>query len=425
MTRLNVLMRREPRRGLLILPTWLERVAAFGITTNDREVQRRQRIVNVAAYVAAGTGFSHVVINALHDARGLLLVHIFNALFAGLALLVPTLHRFGENTAAVALATLVGLGTMIAAWLLGTASHVQMYFMLAGAMLLLVGTEHWRLFLLYFVFFAAGLLLTLHYAPPAGLIEPQNTALRDMLTNEVMINTMTVNAVIILYAIAALRRAEVELENEYERSEALVTTILPASIATRIKTEPDSRIADRIECLSILFADLVGFTRAAHELPPEQVVAYLDDLVRCFDALCDQFNAQKIKTIGDCYMAVAGIDGDARDSARAIGNLSLAMLDANSQRPPLGRHPMRLRVGVHCGQATAGIIGDMRFAYDVWGDAVNIAARLESHGVPDRIQVSEAFRSMTDDMFEFQERGTTDIKSIGPTRTFFLTGACA
>src|SRR5690349_5647301 len=160
MTRFSELMRREPRRGLLTLPTWLERVAAFGITTKDREVQRRQRIVNVAAYVAAGTGFSHVVINALQDARGLFLVHIFNAAFAGLALLVPTLHRFGENTAAIALATLVGLGTMIAAWLLGTTSHVQMYFMLAGAMLLLVGTEHWRLFLLYFVLFAGGLLLT-------------------------------------------------------------------------------------------------------------------------------------------------------------------------------------------------------------------------------------------------------------------------
>jgi adenylate cyclase len=246
-----------------------------------------------------------------------------------------------------------------------------------------------------------------------------------MLTNEVMINTMTVNAVIIFYAVAAVRRAEVELENEYERSEALVTTMMPASIATRIKAEPDGRIADRIECLSILSADLVGFTRAAHELPPEQVVAYLDDLVRCFDALCDQFNAQKIKTVGDCYMAVAGIDGDARGSARAIGKLALAMLDANSQQLPLGRHRMRLRVGIHCGQATAGVIGDMRFSYDVWGDSVNIAARMESHGVPDRIQVSESFRVMTDDMFAFEERGTTDVKSIGLTRTFFLTRACA
>jgi hypothetical protein len=111
MTRFSELVRREPGRRLLTLPTWLEHVAAFGITTKDREEQRRQRIVNVAAYVAAGTRFSHVAINALHDARGPLVVRISNAVFALLPLVVPTLHRFGENAAAIALATLVGLGT--------------------------------------------------------------------------------------------------------------------------------------------------------------------------------------------------------------------------------------------------------------------------------------------------------------------------
>ncbi len=422
MSRLSELMRRESRRGLLSLPTWLERIAALGIVSSDREVGRRQRIVNVAAYVAAGTGFSHVVMNGIHEPRGLLVVHIFNAAFAGLALLVPTLHRFSENAGAIALATLVVLGTMCAAWLLGTASHVQMYFMLAGAMALFVGTQHWKLFAFYFIFFGVGLLLTLHYAPPAGLIMPEDVGLREMLTNEVMINTMTVNAAIIFYAVAALRRAEVELENEYERSEALVTTMMPSSIATRIKAEPDHRIADRIDCLSILFADLVGFTRVAHELPPDEVVAYLDDLVRCFDALCEQFKAEKIKTIGDCYMAVAGIDGDGRGGASAIGKLALAMLEANCQRPPLGGQRMRLRVGLHCGHATAGVIGDTRFSYDVWGDAVNIAARMESHGIPDRIHVSEAFRAVTSDVFGFEERGPTDIKSIGLARTYFLMG---
>ena len=352
---------------------------------------------------------------------GLIVVHIYNAVFALLALMIPRLHRYGENAAAIALATVVMLGTMLIVWLLGTASHLQLYFTEIGAMLLRVGTQNWKLFAVFFVLFVAALLITLDHAPVEGLIQPQDTGLRDMLTSQAMINTITINAVIIFYAVAALRRAELDLENEYERSEALVTTMMPASIAARLKSGPDQRIADRIECLSILFADLVGFTTAAHDLPPDQVVAYLDELVRTFDTLSAKHGTEKIKTIGDCYMAVAGLNGDGPGGAKALGGLALAMLDANAQRPTLGGQRMRLRVGLHCGPATAGVIGDTRFSYDVWGDAVNVAARMESHGVPDRIHVSETFRNMTDGAFAFEERGTTDIKSIGVTRTFFLT----
>lgn len=420
MTRLSELIRREPKRGLSI-PPWLDYLASIGIVTANPEIARRQRITNIAAFAAAGNAFSHLVINALHNAGGLIVIHVSNAMFALLALTIPYLHRYGENAAAVALATLVLLGTVLFVWLLGTTSHLQIYFTLAGAMLLLVGTQNWKLFAIYFVLFTAALLISLNYAPVDGLIMAQDTGLRDMLTSQAMINTITINAVIIFYAVAALRRAEIELQNEYERSEALVTAMMPSSIATRLKSEPDQRIADRIECLSILFADLVGFTTAAHDLPPDQVVEYLDELVRIFDARCEQLGVEKIKTIGDCYMAAAGIDGDGPGGARAIGRLALAILEDNSCRPPLGGQRMRLRVGLHCGPAIAGVIGDTRFSYDVWGDTVNVAARMESHGVPDRIHVSEAFRAMTQGAFVFEERGTTGIKSIGPAQTFFLT----
>ncbi len=419
MTRLSELIRREPKRGFAV-PHWLERLASVGIVTGNSEIARRQRITNVAAFVAAANALSHLVINSIHDPRGLIVIHIYNAVFALLALLTPCLHRYGENAAAVVLATLVLLGTVLIVWLLGTASHLQLYFTVVGAMLPLVGTQNWKLFSTFFVLFAAALLVTLNYAPVNGLIMPQDMTLRAMLTNQAMINTITVNAIIIFYAVAALRRAEIELENEYERSEALVTTMMPTPIATRIKSAPDQRIADRVECLSILFADLVGFTTAVHDLPPDQVVAYLDELVRTFDALCEQFGAEKIKTIGDCYMAVGGIDGDGSGGAKAIGRLALAMLEANGRRPPLAGQSMRLRIGLHCGPATAGVIGDMRFSYDVWGDAVNVAARMESHGVPNRIHVSETFRTMTDRNFIFEKRGMTDIKSIGLAQTFFL-----
>jgi adenylate cyclase len=421
MTRLSELIRGESKQSLS-MPRWLERLASIGIVSPNPEVARRQRITNIGAFVAAGTTLAHLVINAVHDAGDLIVIHIFNAAFALLALLIPNLHRYGENAGAIGLTTLVLLGTVVIVWLLGTASHLQIYFTLVGALLLFVGIQSWKLFVAYFVLFTVALLVTVNYAPHAGLIMPQDTGLRDMLTNQAMINTITVNCVIIFYALAALRRAEINLENEYARSEALVTTMMPPSIAARLKLRPDQRIADRIECLSILFADLVGFTKAAHDLPPDQVVAYLDQLVCTFDALCERLGADKIKTIGDCYMAVAGIDGDGPGGARAIGRLALAMLGSLGRCQLLGGKRLQLRVGLHCGHATAGVIGDVRFSYDVWGDAVNVAARMESHGVPNRIHVSEAFRVMTDGMFIFEERGTTDIKSIGPARTFFLVG---
>jgi adenylate cyclase len=421
MTRLSELIRGETKHTLA-MPRWLEHLASIGIVTTNPEIARRQRITNIGAFVAGGTTLAHLVINAVHDPGGLVVVHIFNAVFALSALLVPQLHRCGENAGAVGLSTLVLLGTVVIVWLLGTASHLQIYFTLVGALLLFVGMQNWKLFSIYFVFFTMALLLTLNYAPHDGLIMPQDKGLRDMLTNQAMINTITVNCVIIFYAMAALRRAEINLENEYARSEALVTTMMPPSIATRLKVMPDQRIADRIECLSILFADLVGFTTATHDLPPDQVVTYLDELVCAFDALCERFGADKIKTIGDCYMAVAGINGDGPGGARAIGRLALAMLETPDRCQMLGGKRLQLRVGLHCGHATAGVIGDTRFSYDVWGDAVNVAARMESHGLPNRIHVSEAYRAMTDGTFIFEERGTTDIKSIGPARTFFLVG---
>ena len=421
MTRLSELIRGEAKHTLS-MPRWLERLASIGIVTANPEITRRQRITNIGAFVAAGTTLGHLVFNAVHDAGGLVIIHVFNGVFALLALLIPSLHRYGENDGAIGLATLVLIGTVVIVWLLGTASHLQIYFTLIGALLLFVGIQSWKLFSAYFVLFTMALLGTVNYAPHDGLIMSQDTGLRDMLTNQAMINTITVNCVIIFYAMAALRRAEVNLQNEYARSEALVTTMMPPSIATRLKFMPDQRIADRIECLTILFADLVGFTKAAHDLPPDEVVAFLDELVCTFDELCERFGADKIKTIGDCYMAVAGTDGDGAGGARTIGRLALAMIDAPGRCRLLGGKRLSLRVGLHCGHATAGVIGDMRFSYDVWGDAVNIAARMESQGVPNRIHVSEAFRAITDGTFIFEERGTTDIKSIGPARTFFLLG---
>ena len=421
MTQRRDFIRYERKRGLE-LPAWLERLVSVGIVSSDPDVVRRQRCVNVAAFALAANAASHLVINSIYDFHGLLVIHIYNAIMVALAAVIPRLHRFGENTAAVTLILVAWAGNTFVVFALGLASDLHIYFTLAGAMLLMLGIQNWRLFLVLLVLPLGALLFVMNVASVNGFIAPQETTLRGLLSNHAMINTIIINAAMIFYALAALRRAEVQLQTQYERSEALIAAVMPQPIAERVKAG-QQRIADRVETLSVMFADLVGFTAAAHDMSPDDVVDFLDRLVRAFDELSERHGVEKIKTIGDSYMAATGFDGRAREGAGSIGRLALAMLDCIDCQPPLGTRKLALRIGIHSGPATAGIIGDTRFSYDVWGDAVNTASRMESYGQPGRIQVSEAFRTLAADAFEFEDGGASDIKGIGMATTYFLLRA--
>jgi adenylate cyclase len=420
MTRLRDLVRREPTPGVQ-LPAWLERLVTIGIVSTDEEVIERQRCVNVAAFAVAATALSHLIINALHHFHGFMLVHADNVVILAASLLVPRLHRFGTHVGAITLVLAVLFGQLFIVWSLGLASGLHGYYTLAGAMLFFFGVENWRLFLVFFGLYVLALLIALNFAPVAGLAVPEDQAFRDLLSSQGMINATAIIAAILFYALWDRRRTKLQLQDQHELSEALIATVMPQSIAARLKSG-DERIADKIDMLSVMFADLAGFTAAAHDLAPEEVVDFLDGLVRNIDALCEQHAVDKIKTIGDSYMAAGGFDGAAADGAVAVGRLALAMLEVIERQPPLGGRMLKFRIGIHCGPATAGVIGDTRFSYDVWGDAVNTASRMESYGEPGRIQVSAAFRDLTKEAFSFEERGATEIKGLGETTTFFLLG---
>jgi adenylate cyclase len=421
MTRLRDLVLRKSIPPV-VLPAWLERLISIGIVSKHEDVIERQLCVNVAAFASAATALSHLIINTLHNFHGFLLVNIDNVVMLVIFLLVPWLHRFGEHVAAITLILSVLFGQLFIVWSFGLASHLHIYFTLAGAMLFFFGVENWRLFLIFFCLYVLALMVSLNFAPIAGLAVPEDQEFREVLSSQAMINSTAIIAAILFYAISGRDRAKLELRDQHMLSEALIATVMPQSIAARLKSGQEKRIADRIDMLSVMFADLAGFTEAAHNLAPEEVVDFLDELVRNLDALCEQHAVDKIKTIGDSYMAAGGFDGDAAGGAVAVGRLALAMMDVIDHQPPLGRRKLKLRAGIHCGPATAGVTGDTRFSYDVWGGAVNTASRMESTGVPGRIQVSEAFRDLTKDAFSFEERGATELKGIGTTRTFFLLG---
>jgi guanylate cyclase len=212
------------------------------------------------------------------------------------------------------------------------------------------------------------------------------------------------------------------LRAEQERSEALLMNVLPSSIAERLKAATQT-IADDCESASILFADVVDFTPLAQRLPAADVVGVLDHLFSRFDELVERHGLEKIKTIGDCYMAAAGVPTPCPDHARRAALLALDMRDTVATSAMAGQPRCELRIGINSGPVVAGVIGTKRFLYDLWGDAVNTASRMESHSTPGEIQMTRTTYELLKDEFVCRRRGTILVKGMGRMETWYLVGS--
>jgi adenylate cyclase len=217
------------------------------------------------------------------------------------------------------------------------------------------------------------------------------------------------------------RRYVERIELEGQRHEALLRNILPGQIVTRLNNG-EVVIADRIEQATILFADLVGFTAVAARLTPSVLVDNLNRIFSAFDDLCRELGIEKIKTIGDAYMAAAGLPMPRPDHAESIADFALAMLHTLEALSPTMDVPFQIRIGIHTGPVVAGVIGSHRFLYDIWGESVNLASRLESHSLPGRIHVSPQLSEILASRYEVEPRGLINLRGIGKLRTSFLTG---
>lgn len=217
------------------------------------------------------------------------------------------------------------------------------------------------------------------------------------------------------------KRAEEVLREEREKSERLLLTILPSSIAQQLK-EKHGTIANRFSDVTILFADIVGFTPLSSSLPPERLVELLNQIFSSFDCLTEKYDIEKIKTIGDSYMVAAGLPLPRDDHADAIAEMALDMQTIIQQFPNRWGTQLQIRIGINTGPVVAGVIGTKKFIYDLWGDAVNIASRMESHGIPGSIQVTEETYQLLQNRYQFEERGSIEIKGKGMMRTYILVG---
>jgi adenylate cyclase len=233
-----------------------------------------------------------------------------------------------------------------------------------------------------------------------------------------VLNIVAVSFVAMLLLVTFARgRADAQ-----ERVEALLLNILPDEVAERLQHDP-STIADHFDEVSILFADVVDFTPMASRLDPREVVGLLDRLFTSFDELVDRYEVEKIKTIGDCYMVAAGVPRQRADHAQALANVALEMREcARACLPESSTYDLRLRIGISSGPVVAGVIGRRRFLYDLWGDTVNMASRMESHGTPDTIQITRSTWELLAEDFETHSRGLVDVKGKGEVETWVLVG---
>ncbi len=372
-------------------------------------------------YVLAGIEHARMLVFFLQS--GVYLMAVFNVFSVAVFLAAFLLLKSGRYQTAYwsAIAELV-LHGIAATICVGPQFGFTNYTYLVVVLVFIQPFYSWRVSILLAALALASAAMVTVYGldNPPLYVMPEDWA-RSMIIGQVVAWPISV-LIMVLPFIHASARAEKELAAAYAESERLLLNILPQKIAKRLKATSDM-IADDRERVAILFADIVGFTSMSGRLPPAQVVTLLNDVFNAIDELVDKHGLEKIKTIGDAYMVAAGLPDPIDDPDERIARLALEIIETVPRfNPPGSDDPLEVRIGINAGRVVAGVIGNRKFAYDLWGDAVNVAARMEETSEPGRIQVTDTFASRLREKFVFEARGETEVKGKGLVRTSFLVG---
>lgn len=401
----------------------IRHLAAYGTESYPPRIRRRLQIMNVTSYAVAIITVAYVIQQMFLDFQTWKPVIIINLIMAAVAASIPFLHRYGELTGPIVIALSETLGLFALTYYIGRDSglHLQ-YFAIPVALFVILGLERLKLI-------AAFLLLcfALHFAAWSWFLQSEavlnvDRAELDAHYITAVVTTFSIISLVVYYAFRLVERAEAA-------TDALLHNILPGTIVDQLREKPEATIANEFLEASVLFADIQGFVTLAKTLGPARTVELLNTLMRAFDELAERWGVEKIKTIGDAYMAAAGLPVPAADHADRIAGMSLAMMDTAQSVARAEGVVLALRVGIASGPVLAGVIGAKRLIYDVWGDTVNLASRLEGHSAPNRILVSQLTRDRLEGRYALEPRGPVDIKGYGAIQAWFLiapiTGAVA
>ena len=391
--------------------TWLLELGTKGY---DPDTKRRLMIMNAIAYLIAFTTAGYAMQHANMDYDKFKPVIWLNAALVAVAVLVPLSHRINEIAGGVIIVVVEWVALFYFTMYMGRPSGVHLqYFVGAAAPFVVFGLGRiWLVLATVVSGVALHLYVWFNFSRRDAMIDAGHDVL-DPLYMQAAVTTAALIAASVWYAFSLAERARGE-------TESLLRNILPESIVNRLKDEPDEVIADSHPDVTVMFADISGFVALSRKLGPQRVVELLNQIVRRFDRLAETHGIEKIKTIGDAYMAVAGVPEACPDHAARMIAMAADMQEVIRDIRSEMDIDLHIRIGIATGAVMAGVIGTQKFSYDIWGDTVNLASRMEGASERGRILVSPSTRAALGDLHKFEEREPVDIKGVGPVTTWFV-----
>lgn len=394
----------------------LEGIACIGIERYPPDTQRRLKIVNVFSALVVVTTFIYAMQLWMSGDKSMTPVVLINLGLAIIVSFVPLMHRFNEMAGGLLLVlaeftALIGFTSYF-----GRLGGAPLQYVVAAAapFVIFEARRFWLIFTIVITALALHLIAWFQFPMEAARLHAGSDVI-DALYVQGAITTFGLIAACVYYAFGLAENAKAETEQ-------VLRNVLPDSVVERLKSAPGESIADGFSDASILFADITGFVGMARGLGPERTVALLNRLVSAFDELAQRHGVEKIKTIGDAYMVASGVPIPRRDHAQALAAMALDLVAAVRTVSAVENVPLNVRVGMASGPMMAGVIGINKFSYDVWGDPVNLASRLEQSSEPGRITICPACYAALKDTFVLQSRGLIDIKGVGEQEAWFLDG---
>ncbi|MER9141821.1 adenylate/guanylate cyclase domain-containing protein [Mesorhizobium sp. M0871] len=405
-------------------PVWskAQRYLSYGVGSSIGPTARRMALINVLSAFSACSTLTFLTICVVLGPREYFWLILALAIVSVLYVITPSFHRFGSTVGAIYFWATTGIADTAFVLIAGSDLAAQYFFLTGPSITIMVLGPNRRLLAVLPVAIYITLFLAIEKFAPSrtSIFLPDWFATMSLVF--CVVAAAAVNFLAAVYAFQRAETAENALELEHQRSERLLNSLVPAAIASRLKDRPKEIISDDLPSATILFADLVAFTPRAAILPASELVSLLNRVFSEFDRLTEKHGLETIKTIGDAYMVAGGVPVPQSDHASAVADMALEMLVLLRRLSDEIGQELDVRIGIDSGPIVAGVIGSRKPFYDVWGDTVNTAARMESHGIPGQIQVTSRAKEAIGPLYIFEERGLVDVKGKGRMLVYFLKG---
>lgn len=404
------------RGALAGFSAFIRGIANLGILNYPPDIRRRLKIVNVISALVVTTTCIYAAQLWGSGVKEMLPAVYINLAVALIVAFVPFMHRYNEIAGGLLLvvaefSALIGFTAFF-----GRMGGAPLQYVIAAAAPFVIFEA--RRFRLILAVVSLALILHLYvwftFPMEAAQFHADDKTINSLYV-QAAVTTFGLIAACVYYAFSLFERAKAE-------TETVLRNVLPDSVVERLKESPGKRIADGFSDASVMFADITGFVTMARSLGPDRTVALLNQLVSAFDELADRHGVEKIKTIGDAYMVAAGVPIPRKDHVQALASMGLDLVAAVQRISVEENMAIGVRVGMASGPMMAGIIGKNKFSYDVWGDPVNLASRLEQSSTPGAIAICPTCADRLHEGFELERRGTIDIKGVGPQESWYLVG---